>query len=113
MCKLPNIAQIVAMYWEAGRSIVKARQDELFGFDTQPEETLRPFGGAEPDESASGENRAYHSHPTDESLNAEFEWVMRSTSVRSRIRELMTRHWEAGDFRSEVVAIESFRVPNP
>jgi hypothetical protein len=95
---LPNIDQIVAMYWEADRSSVQQRFESLFGHN--PEEQRGGSNDGFQDEAGETDEGDEATHTPLARANippdpdAEFEAILAELQISERIREMLRAAWE-------------------
>lgn len=95
------------MYWEADRSEVKKRYNDLFGFHDDVESDTQTADDAEADgDEISGTDDAQHADDSNvETLDDEWSAILEETEITNPIREMLASRWDAFDDRSKIVVL--------
>jgi hypothetical protein len=115
MPKTANIDQIVSMYWEADRSAVKKRYNELFGFRDEPEANKdQTDGETSDDDETSDDEEVKESDPDSEAnpdesdgenFDDELMAVFEAAEITTPIQGMLGLRWNRFDDRAKVVAL--------
>ncbi len=106
---MQNIEQMISMYWEADRSTVRHRYNEMFGF--HEEAKIDEEGMLEVKEEASIEDNlaedneqfVFKERPDDEMLDREVDLIFARLEIPDTVRKLMAKHWQGYSYRTKIV----------